>query len=123
MTTESCQLLRTEIEERERDAESFEVASKMVMLASALSKALLLLQETQVAFPTAGCFKINKGVTIFSGGGGRWCHVRSVGISMSFGLALSVVVNQSLSGVCHPLSPCFIGNICLFCSKKGKFQR
>jgi hypothetical protein len=53
MTTESCQLLRTEIEERERerDAESSEVASKMVMLASALSKTLLLLQETQVTFP------------------------------------------------------------------------
>jgi hypothetical protein len=44
--------------------------------------------------------------------------VLSVGISMSFGLALSLVVIRSLSGVCHPLSPCFIRNI--FCVQQER---
>ncbi len=42
----------------------------------------------------------------------------SVGISMSFGLALSLVVIRSLSGVCCPLSPCFIRNIVCFPARK-----
>lgn len=42
----------------------------------------------------------------------------SVGISMSFGLALSLVVIRSLSGVFHPLTPCFIRNIFLFAARK-----